>query len=65
MRNATPQEVTTAVRNILAGAPHPKSLTADRGLEFQTISFPKLMSDRNVTLELKDPEERNAIATVD
>ena len=66
LQSSTPQEVTAAFRNILASAPSsPKMLTTDKGIEFTKTPFPKLMSDRDISHQLKDPQDRNAIATLD
>ena len=65
LSGTSPQEVTAAFRDILSGTTAPKELSTDQGAEFNSPPFPQLLKDRNIAHRIKNPQDRNAIATLD
>jgi len=65
LSGTTPAEVATAFRNIMTSNGQPGELNTDKGSEFTSGEFPQLLDERGIAHRIKDPEDRNAIATLD
>lgn len=65
LRGTTPQETAAAFRNIVAASAPPKELSTDAGAEFNTAPFPGLLAEKNIAHQVKLPQDRNGIATLD
>ena len=55
----------TAFRIVLGEAGVPEHLTTDRGSEFNSGAFPRLLDEKGIVHQVKDPRDVNAIATLD
>ena len=60
-----PSATATALRIILAEAGIPDMLTTDRGGEFNNGAFPRLLNEKGIFHQVKDPRDLNAISILD
>ena len=60
-----PSAAATAMRIIIGDAGTPERLTTDRGSEFRDGAFPRLLNEKGILHQTKDPRDLNAIATLD
>ena len=65
LKGTTPTEVAAAFRSIMTSNGTPLELNTDKGSEFTSGEFPQLLDERGIAHRIKDPQDRNAIATLD
>ena len=65
LKGTTPTEVAAAFRSIMSSNGTPLELNTDKGSEFTSGDFPQLLDEQGIAHRVKDPQDRNAIATLD